>query len=305
MQLELIDWLIIAAFLVLSLAIGLRYSKKASGSLSDFFLGGRNLPWYIAGISMVATTFAADTPLAVTELVAGSGISGNWLWWCFLIGGMLTTFFFANLWRRAEVLTELELIEFRYGGKKAKLLRGFKAVYLGLFMNCMIIGWVNLALNSLLTTIFGIPEDTVLWYTVGLMTVAVIYSSLSGLLGVAITDTVQFFIAMIGCIILAILVLNSDEVGGIQQLKATLPESYFEFFPTVSSGEGEEGGSIASTLTLSVGAFLSFVAIQWWAAWYPGAEPGGGGYVAQRPDTTLPTTEWLQTTGMRPHSTLA
>lgn len=283
MHLHLIDWAIIAAFLLLSLLIGLRYRNKASGGLADFFLGGRSLPWYIAGISMVATTFAADTPLAVTEMVADKGISKNWLWWSFLIGGMLTTFFFANLWRRAGVITELELITLRYGGKQARFLRGFKAVYLGLFMNCMIIGWVNLAMMSLLEAFFGLDTTTALLTTGGLMAIAVIYASLSGLLGVAITDTVQFFIAMIGCIVLAVLVINSDDVGGMAALQSKLPESYFSFFPSVGSGaESSSGGSSVATLTLSIGAFLSFVAVQWWASWYPGSEPGGGGYVAQR-----------------------
>lgn len=282
MELATIDWLIIVGFLLLSLAIGIRYTQKASGSLTNFFLGGRNLPWYIAGISMVATTFAADTPLAVTEMVAQNGISKNWLWWSFLAGGLLTTFFFAQLWRRAEVLTEPELIELRYSGWAARALRGFKAVYLGIFMNCMIIAWVNLAMGSILTEFFGLPESEIIWWILGLMTLAVVYSSLSGLLGVAITDTIQFFIAMIGVIILAIIVLNHESVGGITNLKAALPEGYFDFFPSLSSTENESGGSGFTTLSLSIGAFLSFVAVQWWASWYPGAEPGGGGYVAQR-----------------------
>ena len=154
MVLDTIDWIIIAAFLLLSLVIGLVSKKNADGGLQAYFLGGRNLPWYIAGLSMVATTFAADTPLAVAELVAQNGVAGNWLWWSFLAGGMLTTFFFARLWRRANIVTELELIDLRYGGKPAKWLRSFKSVYLGLFMNCMIIGWVNLALNTLLIQFF-------------------------------------------------------------------------------------------------------------------------------------------------------
>ncbi len=162
MSLDLIDWVIIALYLVLSLAIGLYYKNKASASMSDFFLGGRNLPWWIAGTSMVATTFAADTPLAVNELVGQSGISGNWLWWNFLFGGMLTTFFFSRLWRRAEVLTEVELIEFRYSGKAAAFLRGFKSLYLGLFMNSIIVGWVNVALIAILKIFFGISDEDAL-----------------------------------------------------------------------------------------------------------------------------------------------
>ena len=292
MSLASIDWIIIVAFLLLSLGIGLAFRNRASKSLTDFFLGGRSLPWYIAGISMVATTFAADTPLAVTEMVADKGISKNWIWWSFLAGGLLTTFFFSRLWRRANILTEPEFIEFRYSGKVARFLRGFKAVYLGLFLNCLIIGWVNLALSSLLTEFFGIPEgQTLIW--IGLcMLVAVIYASLSGLLGVAVTDTVQFFLAMIGVIVLAVLVLNSVDIGGVETLKAELDPAYFEFFPSMTSDapplpdgppsvENSGGGGIG-TLALSLGAFLSFVAIQWWASWYPGAEPGGGGYIAQR-----------------------
>lgn len=286
MELALIDWAIIVGFLLLSLFIGLRYTKKASSNLASFFLGGRNLPWYIAGISMVATTFAADTPLAVTEMVADNGISKNWLWWSFLIGGLLTTFFFARLWRRAEILTEPELIEFRYSGKEASFLRGFKAVYLGIFMNCLVIAWVNFALVLLLKEFFGVGDELMPLWIFGFMAIAVIYSSLSGLLGVAITDTVQFFIAMIGVIILAIIVVNHEDVGGIEGLKSTLSPDYFTFFPSVESSKiaASETASPSgfSTLALSIGAFLSFVAIQWWASWYPGAEPGGGGYIAQR-----------------------
>lgn len=278
MILENIDWIIIASFLILSLYIGLKFKAKASSSLSNFFLGGRNLPWYIAGMSMVATTFAADTPLAVTELVAKNGISSNWLWWNFLIGGMLTTFFFANLWRRANVLTELELIELRYSGKPASILRGFKSIYLGLFMNVLIIGWVNLAMISIIQVFFDVEPSIAFWYTVGVMIIAMIYSSLSGLLGVAITDTIQFIIAMTGCIILAIIVVNSDKIGGIEALKAKLPDGSLNFLPKI----GQNTDGVFSTLTISVGAFFSFAAIQWWASWYPGAEPGGGGYIAQR-----------------------
>lgn len=278
MILETVDWIIIASFLIFSLYIGLKFKNKASSSLANYFLGGRNLPWYIAGMSMVATTFAADTPLAVTELVAKNGISSNWIWWNFLIGGMLTTFFFANLWRRANVLTELELIELRYSGKPAAILRGFKSIYLGLFMNVLVIGWVNLAMVSIIQVFFDVDPSIAFWYTMGVMIIAMIYSSLSGLLGVAITDTIQFVIAMVGCIILAVIVVNSDKIGGIEALKTKLPEGSLNFLPQIG---GKEGTSF-STLTISVGAFFSFAAIQWWASWYPGAEPGGGGYIAQR-----------------------
>lgn len=280
MGLHWIDWAIIAAFLMLSLYIGIRFKNKASGSLADFFLGGRNLPWYIAGISMVATTFAADTPLWVTERIANEGISGNWLWWNMVIAGMLTTFFFARLWRRANVLTELEFIELRYGGKPASWLRGFKAVYLGVFLNSVVIGWVNFAMIKILEVFFELPFMEALFIVGGMMVFVAIYSSLSGLLGIAITDTVQFVIAMTGCVILAVIVLNHDSIGGIAGLKEQLAhESWrFDFFPRI----GGDAASTVGTFSLSIGAFLSYVCVQWWASWYPGAEPGGGGYVAQR-----------------------
>ncbi len=278
-MLETIDWVIIAAYFALSLGIGLWYSKRAGKSSSEFFLGGRNMPWYLAGISMVATTFAADTPLAVNELVVQNGISGNWIWWSALTGGMLTTFFFARMWRRAEVLTELEFIELRYGGKQAGFLRGFKAVYLGLIMNTLIIGWVNVALMSILKIMFGLPDDQVLLYTAAAMVITAFYSSLSGLWGVAVTDAVQFLIAMAGCIILAVIVVNSDKIGGIDGLKTQLADKpwAFDFFPSVGKS-GAAGGAFSITWL----TFIAFVGVQWWSSWYPGAEPGGGGYVAQR-----------------------
>jgi solute:Na+ symporter, SSS family len=276
MLLSYFDWAIIIVFLGISLSIGLYYRKRGGRSLADFFLTGRNLPWYIAGISMVATTFAADTPLAVTELVAEGGVSGNWLWWNMLIGGMLTTFFFARYWRKAEVLTELELIELRYGGKPAYFLRAFKSVYLGVFMNCIIIAWVNLAMMSILQVFFDIPSEYLIWIVAAIMSVTVVYSALSGLWGVAVTDAFQFVIAMTASIILAVIVLNVEEIGGISGLRSQLPESSFNLFPSI----GDEG--IVGTLTISIGAFLAFAGFQWWASWYPGAEPGGGGYVAQR-----------------------
>ncbi|MGY8953977.1 MAG: sodium:solute symporter family transporter, partial [Flavobacteriales bacterium] len=288
-MLENIDWIIIVVYLAISVYIGYYFKEQAGKSLTDFFLGGRNMPWYVAGISMVATTFAADTPLWVTEVIAQHGISGNWLWWNMLIGGMLTTFFFSKLWRRANILTELEFIELRYGGAPAKFLRGFKSVYMGLFLNVIIIGWVNFALMTILVVFFDIPgydhtipfyENQVLWYIGGAMVLVAFYSSLSGLKGVAITDTMQFFIAMIGCIVMAWYVLDTPEIGGIAGLKAKLPAWRFDFFPHLDT----TGGVIETigTYSITVGAFLTFGLVQWWASWYPGAEPGGGGYVAQR-----------------------
>ena len=266
MHLAIIDWVIIATYLLFTIFIGLLFKNKGDKSLTDYFLGGRKLPWFIAGISMVATTFAADTPLAVTEIVGKNGISGNWLWWNFLIGGMLTTFFFARLWRRAEVLTELEFISIRYSGKAATFLRGFKAVYLGLIMNSIIIAWVNLALMTLIEVFFGIEGTQLLWITAAAMGIAMLYSTISGLWGVAITDVVQFVIAMTGSIVLAVIVLSSEKVGGIVGLKSQLPEQALNFFPNI----GGEDSNIVGTLSISVGAFLAFGLFQWWASWYPG-----------------------------------
>ena len=274
---ELVDYLIVIAYFIFSVSIALIYSKRAGKSTNDFFLSGRNLPWYLAGISMVATTFAADTPLAVTELVAKNGISGNWIWWNFAFGGMLTVFFFARLWRRAGIMTEAEFAEIRYSGKPARFLRGFRALYLGLFMNVIIIGWVNKAMASILQGMFGIDESAVMFYVFACMILVAVYSAISGLWGVVITDAFQFFIAMFGCIVLAIIVVNSPEVGGIAGLKQNLPDYAFEFFPTIS-----DIPSAAGMLSMSVFSFLAYIGIIWWASWYPGAEPGGGGYVAQR-----------------------
>jgi SSS family solute:Na+ symporter len=278
MDLHWIDWTIIVVFLIFSLTIGLYFRKRASKSMESFFLGNREMPWLVAGISMVATTFAADTPLAVTELVGKSGISGNWIWWSFLAGGMLTTFFFAKLWRRAEVLTETEFIELRYSGKPAAMLRGFKAVYLGLVMNILIIGWVNLAMITIIQEFFGTTPQLTYTIVACAMVFAAFYTSLSGIWGVAVTDVVQFTLAIVGTIVLAIVVVGSEEVGGIDGLKSSLPPSTFNFFPTI----GEDGGGAGNMMVISFGAFFAYLGVQWWASWYPGQEPGGGGYVAQR-----------------------
>lgn len=272
---ETLDWIIFAVLAIIMIGAGLMASKMSGKDLSSYFLGSRNLPWWMAGISMVATTFAADTPLAVTELVAQNGISGNWLWWNLLAGGMLTTFFFANLWRRAGVLTEVELIQLRYGGPAARFLRPFKSVYLGLVMNTLVIGWVNLAMITILSGFFGISESTAILYTGITMALVTLYSTFSGLMGVVITDNIQFVIAMTGSIALAYFVLDAPEIGGIAGLKTQLPESAFDFFPSIGSDN-------ADVLSISAGAFFAFFGMMWWASWYPGAEPGGGGYIAQR-----------------------
>lgn len=272
-----IDWFIIIAYLVFALGVGFYFRKRASKNLSEFLLGGRSLPWYLAGMSMVATTFAADTPLWVTEKVAQHGISGNWLWWNMLIGGMLTTFFFAKNWRKAGVLTELEFLELRYGGKPAQWLRGIRSVYLGVFLNVIIIGWVNKAMIIILSVFFDIPSTQAFWLVMLLMAFVAVYSSLSGLLGIAITDSVQFVIAMTGSIALAYWVLHDPRIGGLTGLKDQLPAWRFHFFPEINSVSSGIG-----TFSITLSAFLSYFVIQWWASWYPGNEPGGGGYISQR-----------------------
>ncbi|MBN1117548.1 MAG: Na+:solute symporter [Bacteroidales bacterium] len=292
---ESIDWIIIILYFIVSIGIGVLMSKKAGKSTGDFFLSGRNLPWYIAGTSMVATTFAADTPLAVTELVAQKGIAGNWLWWNMLLGGMLTVFFFARLWRRANILTDAEFVSIRYSGKAASFLRGFRAVYIGIFMNVIVIAWVNLAMVKILSVMF--PDLSIFGHTsisvlgiefsahmlaVGaLLFIVAIYSALSGLWGVSITDTFQFIMAMSGSIALAIIALK--KIGGIDILKEKLDHVkwVFDFLPAVES-KGAESVGAGGILKMSVTAMIAYLGVQWWASWYPGAEPGGGGYVAQR-----------------------
>lgn len=273
-----IDWIIIVAYFVMSFAIAAFYARRAGKDIQEFFLSGRNLPWWLAGTSMVATTFAADTPLAVTELVAQNGIAGNWLWWNFLIGAMFTVFFFARLWRRTGAVTDVEFIELRYSGKSGSFLRGFRALYLGLFLNTIIIGWVNLAMAAVLVGMFDVPQDTVHYYVFACMLFVAVYAAMAGLWGVAVTDLVQFVIAMSATIVLAVVVLRLPEVGGIAGLQARLPEWTFDFTPAVGAGDAAAYGVLA----LSVSAFIAYIFIQWWASWYPGAEPGGGGFIAQR-----------------------
>ena len=295
MALANIDWFIIILYFIVSIGISIYMSKRAGKSTGDFFLSGRNLPWYIAGTSMVATTFAADTPLAVTELVAQKGIAGNWLWWNMLFGGMLTVFFFARLWRRSNILTDAEFVAIRYSGKSANFLRGFRAVYIGIFMNVVVMAWVNLAMVKILTVMFphlsllgvtgfdflGLHISSQLLAVAILMVFVAIYSSLSGLMGVSITDTFQFVMAMTGSIALAIVAVK--HVGGIDGLKENLSANkwVFEFIPSVGKDTGEVVSG-TGLLKMSVTALVAYLGVQWWASWYPGAEPGGGGYIAQR-----------------------
>jgi len=280
MQLNVLDWAVILAYLALAFGIGLFFRKRAGQSMAEYFLSGRSLPWWIAGTSMVATTFAADTPLAVTGLVARHGLAGNWFWWAFAMGGMITVFVYARLWRRAEVMTDVELIELRYGGRPAAFLRGFRALYIALLVNAIIIGWVTGAMVTVLQqTVFagssaGAWEEWLL--IVVLLGIVGVYATLSGLWGVAVTDFVQFILAMAGSIALAWIAV--DHLGGMDSMRAqvvaTFPqgEEAFRFFPNFT----------ASDPWMPVGIFLVMLFVQWWASWYPGAEPGGGGYVVQR-----------------------
>ena len=271
MQLSALDWIIIGAYFVASAAIGLAFAKRAGSSVSEFFVSGRSIPWWLAGTSMVATTFAADTPLAVTGMVAENGVAGNWLWWNMLMSGMLTVFFYAHLWRRAEVLTDVEFAEIRYSGRSAALLRVFRALYLAGPINLIIMGWVNLAMVKILDIALGIPPFTGMMV---LFAITMVYSALSGLWGVIVTDAFQFVVAMAGSIVLAIFAL--DAVGGMDVLLARLPEHY---------GSTEAATSIlpaSGAAWMPLTAFLAYLGVQWWATSYPGSEPGGGGYVAQR-----------------------
>jgi len=277
-QLHALDIIVIIAFFVVIFGIAAFYSRKAGEDTGQFFLSGRDLPWYIAGTAMVATTFAADTPLAVTELVAKNGIAGNWLWWNLIIGGMLTVFFFSRLWRRSGIMTDVELVEFRYSGKAAAILRGFRALYLGLLMNAIVMGWVNKAMEKIFRVVF--PEYNAFWLVAGLVLIITIYASASGLVGTSRTDSFQFLFAMVGCIVLAILVVQLPEVGGMAELKGKLAPQVIDFFPRV--GNLDAGGITGGVLALTLGAFIAHMGLQWWASWYPGADPGGGGYVAQR-----------------------
>ena len=288
MTLTWIDWLIVAAYLALSFGIAIRYTRRAGTSTSEFFKAGSDMPWWLAGTSLVATTFAADTPLAVTELVARNGIAGNWLWWNAVAGGILTVFFFARLWRRSGVMTDVEFVELRYAGRPAALLRGIKAVYFGLLMNCIIIGWVSLAMETVLKVLFpalgqgsinvlGIGMSPALGVTALLVLMVAVYSLMSGLWGVTVTDVFQFAIAMGGSFVLAFVVLGRPEIGGLAGLRAKLPEETFRMLPTLG-----DAAQTAGVLALTPLAFVAYIGVQWWSSWYPGAEPGGGGYVAQR-----------------------
>jgi len=271
MVLNYVDWIFILLYFLVSITVGLIFSKKAGTSIQSYFVSGRSLPWWLVGTSMVATTFAADTPLAVTGLVARDGIAGNWLWWNMVLSGIMTVFLYARLWRRAEVITDVEFIELRYSGKPAAFLRGFRALYLGIPINCLVMGWVTLAMAKIISMTLGIDK----WLAIAIcVLVTVIYSSLSGLWGVVITDFLQFIIAMTGSIVLAVSSVRA--VGGIEALKSKV---------VAASPHGENVLNLLPKLDgswLPLSTIFVYIAVIWWAGWYPGAEPGGGGYIAQR-----------------------
>jgi Na+/proline symporter len=275
MTLTLLDWIIIAGYFVVSAAVGVAFSSRGGRSVSDYFLSGRSLPWWLAGTSMVATTFAADTPLAVAGLVARNGIAGNWIWWSAAFGSMLTVFFFARLWRRAGILTDVEFAELRYTGRPAAILRGFRALYLGLPINCVIMGWVNLAMAKILSVTLGWDQLTAVLLS---LAITGIYSAMSGLWGVVVTDFLQFSFAMIGTIALAWFALRLPQIGGLSGLVERVPGGTLDFVPSFTS----DLATNAALVSLPIASFLTYVAVQWWASWYPGQEPGGGGYIAQR-----------------------
>ena len=266
-QFTTLDWVIIGVSIVVSFLPALFFWKRASANTSEFFTSGRAAPWWLVGISMVATTFSTDTPNLVTNMVRERGVAENWLWWSFLLTGMMTVFFYARLWRRSGVLTDLEFYEIRYSGKAARVLRGFRAVYLGLFFNCVIMATVNLAAVKIGNVVLGWPMERTL---VVCAVMTIFFASVSGLWGVLVTDTIQFGITMAGTFAVAYFALAQPEVGGLAGLLAKVPPRTLALLPDFGDW------SVAATV------FVIPLTVQWWSVWYPGAEPGGGSYIAQR-----------------------
>ncbi|HPW18437.1 MAG TPA: Na+:solute symporter [Candidatus Aminicenantes bacterium] len=273
MQLQLLDWIIVAVILFICFAPALFYRKRAGQSTSEFFASGRAVPWWLAGLSMVATTFSSDTPNLVTDIVRRNGVAGNWVWWAFTLTGVATVFFYARMWRRSEVLTDLEFYELRYSGKAASFVRGFRSVYLGFFFNCIIMATVNLAACKIAAVLFGLDR----WQTllaVGLLNV--VFAALTGLWGVLIIDMIQFFVKMTAVIAAAYFAVKA--VGGmpvlIERLSAVPGPGGINFLNMLPN--------FRSNWDLAIAIFIMPLAVQWWAVWYPGAEPGGGSYIAQR-----------------------
>ena len=273
-----LDWAIVVAYFALTTLIGFWFTKRGGESLSEYFISGRNVPWWLAGVSMVATTFAADTPLAVTGMVATKGVAGNWLWWNAVMSGILTVFFFARLWRRAGVMTDVELAELRYGGRPAAVLRGFRALYLAIPINLIIMGWVTMAMVKILTISLGISP----WIAVGVcFVITAAYSVAAGMWAVLWTDFFQFILMMTAVIVLAIFAV--DAAGGMAAVKAGAIAHFGSEAAALSVLPVRIGdGGLAAYAWLPLVTLGVWLSVQWWAAWYPGAEPGGGGYVAQR-----------------------
>ena len=275
MHLQLLDWIIVALSLLICFVPALFLGRRAGKSTSEFFVSGRAVPWWLAGLSMVATTFSSDTPNLVTDIVRRNGVAGNWVWWAFVLTGVSTVFFFARLWRRSGVMTDLEFYEVRYSGAAARAVRGFRAIYLGLFFNCIIMATVNLAACKIAGVLFGLPR----WQTLlGVGLLNVVFAAHSGLWGVLVIDMIQFFIKMSAVIAAAYFAVNAPEVGGLHALVTRL-----------SATPGPGGINYLNVLPdftnnwdVAVAVFIMPIAVQWWAVWYPGAEPGGGSYVAQR-----------------------
>lgn len=268
MQLSVLDWSLIIGFFIISLGIGLYAAKQSGKNSENFFLSGRNMPWWLLGVSMVATTFAADTPGLVAGIVREDGVAGNWIWWAFLLTGMLTVFFYAKLWRKTNITTDLEFYELRYSGKSAAFLRGFRAIYLGVIFNIVIMATVCLAAIKIGHVIFGFSAAQSLLIS---CSVTLIYATLGGLKGVLLTDFMQFIIAMVGSIWATIYIVNLPEINGLQNLiQHSAVASKTSFFPDFSLPE------------VYVPLLIIPLAVQWWSVWYPGAEPGGGGYIVQR-----------------------
>ncbi|MCW7466508.1 sodium:solute symporter family protein [Leptospira levettii] len=242
--------------------------RAKNNSTKEYFQAEGSLNWFVAGTAMVATTFAADTPLAVTEIIRTQGISGNWIWWYMAVGGFVTVFFFSKLWKRSGASTDLELIQIRYSGKEAEFLRGFKAFVIGLLLNLVILGWVNLAMLKIIPVFF--PNTNASLVLVFLLLFGVIYTAIAGLRGISYIDVFQFFLAWIGCILFAYFALQLPSIGGLENLKSQLPKDKILFFPN-----GDHG-------SLPWDHFLILLTVLWWSSWYPGSEPGGGGYIAQR-----------------------
>ena len=275
MHLSTLDWLIVIASLLICFGPALFFGERAGRNTSEFFASGRAVPWWLAGLSMVATTFSADTPNLVTDIVRRNGVAGNWVWWAFVLTGVATVFFYARLWRRSGVLTDLEFYELRYSGKAASAVRGFRAVYLGLFFNCMIMAAVNLATCKIAGILFGLDR----WQTLLLVGVLnVTFAAFAGLWGVLVIDMIQFFMKMTAVIAAAYFAVTSAQVGGLHALVTKVSAmhgpggiNYLSLLPDFSSN-----------WDLAVAVFIMPIAVQWWAVWYPGSEPGGGSYIAQR-----------------------